>query len=57
MNGDRSHSHKFVKHFFENYFDFLQEHAIAMDRHIIWSNTFTSQFKNSHIFYWFVGCM
>ena len=36
MSDDRSHSHKFVQHCFENYFDFLQEYDIAMDSHIIW---------------------
>ena len=52
MSDDRSHSHKFVQHFFENYFDFLQEHAIAMDRHIIWSDNCIGQFKNARMFYW-----
>ena len=52
MSNDRSHSHEFVQHFFENYFNFLQEHAISMDRHIIWLENCTSQFKNSCIFYW-----
>ena len=33
ISDDRSHSHEFVQHCFENYFDFLHEHAIAMDRH------------------------
>ena len=53
MSDDRSHSHKFVQHYFENYFDFLQEHAIAIDRHIIWSDNCTGQFKNDRMFYWF----
>ena len=52
MSDDRSHSHEFVQHYFENYFDFLQEHAIAMDGHIIWSNNCTGQFKNARMFYW-----
>ena len=49
---DRSHSHEFVQHWFENFFDFLHEHAIAMDRHIIWSYNYTGQFKNYRMFYW-----
>ena len=52
MSDDRSHSHKFVQHCFENNFDFLHEHAIAMNRHIIWLDNCTGQFKNSHMFYW-----
>lgn len=52
MSDDRSHSHKFVQHCFENYFDFLHEHAISMDRHIIWSDNYTGQFINAHMFYW-----
>ena len=51
ISDDRSHSHEFVQHYFENYFDFLQEHAIAMDRHIIWSDNYTGQFKNARMFY------
>ena len=51
MSDDRSHSHDFVQHFFENYFDFLHEHAIAMGIHIIWSDNCIGQFKNAHIFY------
>ena len=39
--------------FFEKYFDFLQEHNISMDRHIIWLDNWIGQFKNSHMFYWF----
>ena len=53
MSDDRSHSHEFVQHYFENYFDFLQEHAISMDRHLIWSNNCIGQFKNASMFYWF----
>ena len=52
MSDDRSHSHEFVQHCFKNYFNFLQEHAISMGRHIIWSDNCTSQFKNAHMFYW-----
>ena len=52
MSDDRSHSHEFVKQFFENYFNFLQEHAISMDRHIIWSDNCIGQFKNACMFYW-----
>ena len=52
MSDDRSHSHNFVQHFYENYFDFLQEHTIGMDRHIISSDNCTGQFKNAHMFYW-----
>ena len=52
MSDDISHSHEFVQHCFKNYFDFLHEHAIAMDRHIIWSDNCTGQFKNSCLFYW-----
>ena len=52
MSDDRYHSHEFVKHCLDNYFDFLHEHAIAMDRHIIWSDNCTSQFKNARMFYW-----
>ena len=52
MSNDRSHSHEFVQHCFKNYFDFLQEHAIAMDRHIIWFDNYTGQFKNAYMFYW-----
>ena len=33
MSDDRSHSHKFVQQYFENYFDFLQEHAFSMVRY------------------------
>ena len=51
MSDDRSHSHEFVQHCFENYFDFLHEHAISMDRHIIWPDNCTFQFKNARIFY------
>ena len=51
MSDDRSHSHEFVQHCFDNYFDFLHEHAIAMDRHIIWLDNCTSQFKNALMFY------
>ena len=50
MSDDRSHSHEFVQHCFENYFDFLQEHDIAMDRHIIWSDYYTGQVQEcSHV--------
>lgn len=52
MSDDRSHSHEFVQHYFENYFDFLQEHAISIDRHIIRSYNCIGQFKNAHMFYW-----
>ena len=52
MSDDTSHSHNFVQHCFENYFDFLQEHAIVMDRHIIWLENCAGQFKNACIFYW-----
>ena len=52
MSDDRSHSHKFVQHFFENYFDFLEEHDIVIDRYIIWSNNCIGQFKNAFMFYW-----
>ena len=52
MSDNRSHSNEFVQHCFKNYFDFLHEHAISMDRHIIWSDNCIGQFKNAHIFYW-----
>jgi hypothetical protein len=52
MSDDRSHSHEFVQHCFQNYFDFLQENDIAMDRHLIWSDNCTGQFKNARMFYW-----
>ena len=52
MSDDISHSHEFVQHCFKNYFDFLQEHEIAMDKHIIWSDNYIGQFKNDRIFYW-----
>ena len=52
MSDDRSHSHEFVQHCFEIFLDFLHEHAIAMDRHIIWSDNSIGQFKNARMFYW-----
>ena len=33
------------------FFNFLHEHAISMDRHIIWSDNCTGQFKNARMFY------
>lgn len=41
-----------MQHCFKNYFDPLQEYAIEMDRHIIWSDNYIGQFKNAHKFYW-----
>ena len=52
MSDDRSHSHEFVQLCFQNYFDFLQENGIAMDRHLIWSDNCTGQFRNARMFYW-----
>ena len=52
MSDDRSHSSEYVQHCFENFFEFLQEHDIALGRHLIWSNNCTGQFKNAHMFYW-----
>ena len=52
MSDDKSHSHEFVQHCFENYFDLLQEHDIAMDRHINLSDNCIGQFNNAQIFYW-----
>lgn len=51
MSDNRSHCHYFVQHCFENYFEFLQEHDIAQDKHLTWSNNCTGQFKNSCVFY------
>ena len=51
MSDGRSHSHEFVQHYFKNYIDFLQEHDIAIDRHIVWSNNCIGQFKNACMFY------
>lgn len=52
MSDDRSHSSKYVQHFFDNFFEFLHEKDIAIDRHIIWSDNCTGQFKNARMFYW-----
>ena len=52
MSDDGSHSYEFVQHCFENLFYFLQDHAISMDRYIIWSDNCIGQFKNAHMFYW-----
>ena len=41
-----------MQHCFENYLDFLREHAISIERHIIWLDNYTGQFKNAGIFHW-----
>ena len=57
MSDDRSHFHEFVQHFFENYFDFLHEHAIAMDRHIIWLDNCTGHARMLACFVGCIGCI
>lgn len=53
MSDDRLHSSEYMQHSFENFFEFLHEKDIVIDRHLIWSDNYMGQFKNSCMFYWF----
>lgn len=52
INDDRTHSTEFVQGFFQMFYTDLASRGISFSQHIIWSDNYTSQFKNSKMFYW-----
>ena len=51
ISDDCTHSLEFVQGCFKVFYDSLREKNIQYNRHLIWSNNCTTQFKNARMFY------
>ena len=51
ISDDKEHDTHFVEHFFQTFFEYLRNKNIKIEKHFVWSDGCTTQFKSARPFY------